>query len=83
VRAVKDKPKEPDKKLKGALPQHDKALGLTDKQKQSVYKLRAEYKDKFDELEKTKAKLKAEEKEALEKLLTPEQLNELKKLRAG
>jgi Spy/CpxP family protein refolding chaperone len=78
----KDKDKD-EKKLKGTLPAHYKALGLTDKQKQAVYKLRAEYKDKFDELEKTKAKLKADEKEALEKLLTPEQLKELKKLRSG
>jgi Spy/CpxP family protein refolding chaperone len=79
----KDKPKEPDKKLKGTLPQYFKALGLTDAQKQRVYKIRAETKEKLDELEKTKAKLKAEEKEALEKVLTPDQLKELKKLRSG
>jgi Spy/CpxP family protein refolding chaperone len=79
----KDKPKEPDKKLKGTLPTNFKALGLTDKQKQAVYKVRAEYKEKLDELEKARAKLKAEEKEALEKVLTPDQLKELKKLRSG
>jgi Spy/CpxP family protein refolding chaperone len=80
---AKDKDKKEEKKIKGTLPQYYKQLGLTDKQKQSVYKLRAEYKEKFDELEKAKAKLKGEEKEALEKLLTPEQLKELKKIRSG
>jgi Spy/CpxP family protein refolding chaperone len=80
---AKDKKDKEEKKIKGTLPQYYKSLGLTDNQKQKVYKIRADYKDKLDELEKAKAKLKAEEKEACEKVLNAEQLKELKKIRSG
>src|SRR5260370_32162838 len=56
---VKDKEvKDKDKKIKGSLPANYKQLGLTDAQKQKIYKIRNDYKDKLEELEKTKAKLK-------------------------
>ena len=70
-----------EKKLKGYLPTYYKSLGLTDAQKQRIYRIQAEYKEILDEIERTKAKLKAEQKEAYEKVLNAEQVKELKKLR--
>jgi hypothetical protein len=70
-------------KVRGTLPANYAKIGLTDIQKQKVYKIRAEYKGKFDQLAKQIAKLKAEEKEALEKTLTAEQLKRLKEIRSG
>jgi hypothetical protein len=70
-------------KLRGQLPQYFGKLGLRDDQKQAIYKVRADYKVKKDQLQKQLDKLKADEKEALEKLLTPEQLKRLKEIRSG
>jgi hypothetical protein len=70
-------------KVRGQLPQNYGKLGLRDDQKQTIYKVRAEYKGKIDQLAKQIAKLKMEEKEALEKVLTPEQLKRLKEIRSG
>jgi len=81
----KEDPKREDKegKLKGFLPQYYGKLGLSTDQKQRVYKIRNETKAKLEELERQKAKLRADEKEALEKVLTPDQLKKLKDLRLG
>jgi Spy/CpxP family protein refolding chaperone len=83
----KDKPKKPDEgtptRLKGQLPPYFKKLGLRDDQVQKIYKLRADYKVKADDLKKKMDLLKGEEKESLEKVLTPEQLKRLKELRSG
>ncbi len=70
-------------KLKGYLPQHYKKLGLLDNQLQKVYKIRADTKAKTDELNAKIAKLKADEREQLEKSLTAEQLKRLRELRTG
>jgi hypothetical protein len=70
-------------KLRGQLPQNYGKLGLRDDQKQAIYKVRADYKTKIDQLRKQLEKLRADEKEALEKLLTPEQLKRLKEIRSG
>ncbi|MFO0877392.1 MAG: hypothetical protein U0840_08455 [Gemmataceae bacterium] len=83
----KDKPKKPEEgtttKLKGQLPPYYKKLGLRDDQVQKIYKLRADYKQKVDDLKKKMDLLKVDEKESLEKVLTPEQLKRLKELRSG
>ena len=70
-------------KLKGYLPQHFKKLGLRDDQLQRIYKVRADSKAKQDELKAKIDKLKADEKEQLEKVLTPEQIKRLRELRTG
>jgi hypothetical protein len=75
------KPDEP--KVKGTLPPHYKALGLTDKQLQDVYKVQASYKAKIDELEQKIKELKAEEKVEREKVLTDAQKTRLKELLIG
>jgi hypothetical protein len=82
----KDKDKKDDKdkdkgKVKGTLPTYYKQLGLSDTQRQKVLKVRAEYKEKIDDLKKKIEDLSAEREEATEKILTPEQIKELKRLR--
>jgi hypothetical protein len=83
----KDKTAKDDKapavKLRGQLPTYFKKLGLRDDQVQKVYRVRATYKTKIDELKAKIDKLRAEEKEDLEKILTPEQVKRLKELRSG
>ena len=70
-------------KVRGQLPTYYKKLGLRDDQVQQIYKLRADYKGKLDVLKQKMDQLKAAEKEAVEKVLTPEQLKRLKELRSG
>lgn len=79
----KDKKAEEPTKLKGQLPANFKRLGLSEEQVQKVYKLRADTKAKINDLEKQIKKLREDEKEALEKILTPDQRKRLKELRTG
>ena len=64
----------PAVKVKGTLPTFYKKLGLRDDQMQQVYKIRSDSRTKQEELRRKIDKLRADEKEALEKVLTPEQL---------
>lgn len=70
-------------RVKGFLPAYYKKLGLRDDQVQNVYRIRADYKAKIENLKQQIDRLKAEEKGALEKVLTPEQLKRLRELRSG
>ncbi len=70
-------------KIRGQLPQLFGKLGLRDDQKQRIYKLCADFKVKKDQLQRQLDKLKADEKEATEAVLTPEQMKRLKELRSG
>jgi hypothetical protein len=70
-------------KLRGQLPAYYKKLGLRDDQVQKIYRIRADYKAKVEDLKRKMDRLKSEEKESLEKVLTPEQLKRLKELRTG
>jgi Spy/CpxP family protein refolding chaperone len=82
----KDKSTKDDKpavKVRGQLPPYYKKLGLRDDQIQKIYKIRADYKSKIDDLKKKMDQLKADEKESLEKVLTPEQQKRLRELRLG
>ncbi len=78
-----DDKKPDDPKVKGTLPPHYKALGLTDEQLQKVYKVQSSYKAQIDELEKKIKDLKAEEKVEREKILTDAQKTRLKELLLG
>jgi hypothetical protein len=69
--------------VKGTLPAYYGKLGLRDDQKTSVYRIRSEYRGKIAELRRQINRLQREEKAALEKVLTPEQLKRLRELRAG
>ena len=84
----KDKDKDAGKKkdpvrLKGYLPRNYKKLGLTDKQVQAIYKVQGGYKDRIEELQATIKKLKQEQDDKVEAVLTPEQLKRLKEIRSG
>jgi hypothetical protein len=70
-------------KVRGQLPAFYKKLGLRDDQIQKIYKIRAGYKGKLEELKRKMDQLKTTEKEDLEKVLTAEQLKRLRELRSG
>jgi Spy/CpxP family protein refolding chaperone len=72
-----------DPKVKGTLPAHWKDLGLSDDQKQKVYKIQANYKTKIDDLEKKIKDLKAEEHEERLKVLTDDQKKKLREILLG
>ena len=79
----KEKKAEEPAKLKGTLPPNFKRLGLRDDQVQAIYKVRGDYRAKIDQLTKQITKLREEEKEALDKVLTAEQRKRLKEIRSG
>lgn len=67
-------------KVKGTLPANWGKLGLSDEQKQKVYKVQGEYNDKIATLEKQVKELKATEKAEMEKVLTDAQKALLKEI---
>ena len=78
--------KEPAAKSKGQLPQNWSQLGLTDVQKQSIYKLQGKYNEESDKLELQIKEMKAKMTEERSKILTAEQkkrLEEILKAKAG
>lgn len=74
--------KEPPK-VKGTLPQNWGKLGLTDKQKAEVYRVRAEYGEKIDALKKQIKDLEDKERVDLLKVLSEEQRTRLREILAG
>ncbi len=75
-----DKKDDTPSKVKGVLPANWGKLGLTDEQKQKVYKVQADYNDKIGALEKQLKDLKATEKTEMEKVLTDAQKARLKEI---
>lgn len=81
-----DPKKEDTKTVKGQLPPNWKALGLTDKQVQEVYKIQSKYNDEIDSLEAKIKELKEKSKKDQVEVLTAEQkkrLEEILKEKAG
>ncbi len=76
-----DDPKQP--RLRGQLYPKWRELGLSDEQKQRVYKVQAEYRDKIEALEEQIKKLKREERTKAELVLTPAQKARLRELLGG
>lgn len=70
-------------KYKGFLPQNWGKLGLSEKQKQDVYKTQTEYREKIDSLKGQIKKLEEQEKADLFKVLTDEQKARLKDILTG
>jgi Spy/CpxP family protein refolding chaperone len=75
--------KAPDTKMRGQLPQNWSKLGLSDKQKQDIYKVQNDYMAKIDALRKQMDDLKTAEKKEMEKILTPAQKERLKEILTG
>ncbi len=72
-----------DGPVKGRLPANWGKLGLTDKQKEAVYKITDKYNKEIAKLKKEITKLQSEQKSQLEGLLTPEQKKRLIEIRTG
>jgi hypothetical protein len=70
-------------KARPSLPAYYGKLALREDQKQRILKLRADYQAKVDDLKRRIERLKVEEKEALEAVLTPVQRKHLRQLRTG
>lgn len=70
-------------KLKGQLPANWGKLGLTDEQKQKVYKVQADFDQKMAALEKQLKDLKSQEKAEMEKVLSDAQKARLKEIILG
>jgi hypothetical protein len=75
------KPKEP--KTKGQLPQGWSKLGLTEDQKEQVYKLNAEHKEAVDKLKEEIAKLDAQLVKKRLAVLNDEQRKKLREMVGG
>jgi Spy/CpxP family protein refolding chaperone len=75
--------KAPDARMRDQLPQNWNKLGLSDKQKQEVYKVQNEYRTKIDALKKQIEDLTATEKKEMEKVLTPAQKERLREILTG
>src|SRR5262245_54028642 len=70
-------------KVKGTLPANFGKLGLSDQQKQEVYKIRAKYQEQKKKLEEQLEALKTDERTDLDKGLTPEQRKRLREILLG
>ncbi|MBY0513347.1 MAG: hypothetical protein K2P78_05490 [Gemmataceae bacterium] len=75
--------KKDDPKAKGFLPQNWGKLGLTDAQKQDVYKIQNKYNADIDKLEAQIKDLKAVRDKEMKAVLTPEQKKRLDDILLG
>lgn len=66
--------------VKTQLPRYYRQLGLSDKQKKSIYKIRYAYALKLAELQRQLKELRAKEKDELESVLTAGQKTRLREL---
>jgi Spy/CpxP family protein refolding chaperone len=84
-----DKPKakagndSPAGRVRGQLPQNWGKLGLSDEQRQKIYKVRADYGNKIDALQKQISALRSAERKEMEKVLTDAQRARLREILAG
>src|SRR4051812_21357393 len=70
-------------RVRGNLPPGFKKLGLSADQTQEVYRIRASYRSRIDELQAKIDQLRKEERLALDKVLTPAQRDRLREIRSG
>jgi hypothetical protein len=70
-------------RIRGTLPPNFGKIGLSDEQKQQIYRVQAKYGAKIDELEKQIETLKAERTAEYHKVLTPAQRKRLEEIRSG
>jgi len=78
--AKKDDKKEEAPTIKGVLPPNFGKIGLSEEQKQKIYKIQADARTKLLELQKKLDEMKAKEKEDLLSVLTDEQKKKLKEI---
>jgi hypothetical protein len=70
-------------RLRGQLPPNYRQLGLSDEQRQNIYKIQNEYADKIEDLEKQIEKMKADRNKAYAKVLTKAQRDRLDEIQKG
>jgi hypothetical protein len=73
----------PSARLRGQLPPNYRQLGLSEEQRQSIYKIQNEFSDKIEDLEKQIEKLKTERGRAYVKVLTKAQKDRLDEIQKG
>src|SRR5438067_1753396 len=73
-----EKKDEPTGKVKGQLPQGWGKIGLTDEQKQKVYRIQAKYNEQIDKLEAQIKELKEKRDQDRYEILTADQKKRLK-----
>jgi len=73
----------PPSKAKGFLPSSYGKIGLTDDQKQEIYKVQAKYKEEVKKLEDKIAEVRIEERKEINKVLTPDQRKKLAEVITG
>jgi Spy/CpxP family protein refolding chaperone len=81
--AKKDDKKEEAPTIKGVLPPNFGKIGLSEEQKQKIYKIQADARTKLLELQKKLDELKGKEKEDMLSVLTDEQKKKLKEILEG
>ena len=81
--AKKDEKKAQPVKVKGALPPKWGLLGLSDEQKQSIYKVQGKYNDEIDKLEAKIKDLKTTRDKEARAVLTPDQRKKLEEILLG
>jgi len=72
--------KKPRKKPRGRVPNHYGKLGLSPKQKETIYGIQAKYDQQIDALEKQIEELEAEEDQEIEDVLTDVQRARLQEI---
>src|SRR5207249_9325949 len=78
-----DDPKAAPAKNRKTLPTYWSKLGLSNEQKQRVFAIQAEYGAKIDALQQQVKSLQKDERDELERILTPEQKKQLLEIVAG
>jgi Spy/CpxP family protein refolding chaperone len=87
----KDEPKakqdikkdEPSAKVKGILPMNWGKIGLTDDQKQQIYRIQGKYNDEIDKLDAKIKELKATRDKEMKAVLTDDQKKRLEAILLG
>ena len=79
----KSAPSEPEPRVKGTLPQHWGKIGLSDEQKQEIYKIQGKYHRELDKLEAQVKELKSHRDREIKSVLTPEQKKRLEDIVIG
>jgi hypothetical protein len=78
-----DKKVDPPVKVKGSLPANWGKIGLSDDQKQSIYKIQGKYSDEIDKLDARIKELKATRDKEMRGVLTADQKKRLEELILG
>lgn len=72
-----------DGKARGVLPANYRQLGLSDEQRQNIYKIQNDYSDRIDELQKKIDEMKLERNAKYLKVLTKAQRERLEEIKKG